>query len=652
MTRLKTQNIRNVGIIAHVDAGKTTLTERILHTAGAVHRAGSVDGGTTATDFDPLERKKGITISSAAVHFEYGGYGYNLIDTPGHADFTIEVERSLRVLDGAIVLLDAVAGVQPQTEKVWRQADRYGVPRIVFINKLDKPGADLEAAVGSLKKRLDVSAVVVGYPSVGTDGEHRWVDLRSPQPPAGADAEAFAARRLALIEACAEVSSQVETAFVLDQPVTVEMLTDAVRVACVTQRFVPVFAGIAARTVGVVEVLDAAATYLPAPKTEGEDRLAFCFKVGFEKFGQMAFLRVYSGTLRRGDGLWSARAGRTLRIGRLVRLFGGRLDDVEELPAGSIGAVVGGRLQTGDTLSEPTVKATLEGLEKPEAVVHLAIEAERLADRDKLHAVLERMLIEDPSLVRTQDADTSEEVLGGIGQLHLEVTLDRLRQRSGVGIRAGQPKVALRSTIQSPAEERHRHVKRSGGPGQFAELVLRLEPGESGSGVVFEDHTKGGVVPHEFVPGVEKGVREALASGPLDGHPVVDVRVSLLDGLAHSHDSSELAFKVAAQACTKTALETAAPVLLEPVMQVEVQAPDETVGGIVQDLQRRRGRLQGLDDAPAGRTVRARVPLAELFGFAGDLASLSQGRASHELTLAGYEPAPAEQVQGLLRRAS
>ena len=654
MTRRKETKIRNVGIIAHVDAGKTTLTERLLHGAGAVHRVGSVDGGTTATDFDPIERRKGITINSAAVHFEHREHGINLIDTPGHADFTLEVERSLRVLDGAIVLVDAVAGVQPQTEKVWRQADRYGVARIAFVNKLDRVGADLDRAVASLETRFGARPVVIGYPVFGNNGA-TWVDLLAASAPEGVDADVFAQRRARLIEACADVSSEVEAAFVYDQPVDRATLADAVRAAVADGRFLPVLAGSAAKDIGVDAVLDAVVDYLPPPKVHANaehGRLAFCFKVAFEKFGALAFVRVYRGELARGDMLWSSRAGRTVRVGRLVRLFGDRLDDVERLPAGAIGAVVGGSLETGDTLSESSVRAMLEGVEKPEAVVHLAIEPARAADRERLHTHLTRMLIEDPSLVRRQDPETHEEVLGGVGQLHLEVVLERLRTRSGVALRAGRPKVALRSTIGRAVDQAHRHVKRSGGPGQFAALTLRVEPAPTGNGVTFADATRGGAVPAEYVPGVEKGVREAMARGPLDGHPVVDVHVTLLDGAAHSHDSSELAFKIAAQACTRTALERALPVLLEPVMQVDVAAPEDVIGGIVADLQRRRGRLETLEADRAGRSLRARVPLAELFGYAGDLASLSQGRAHHELSLAGYEAAPAERVAQLLKRAS
>ncbi len=653
MTQLNKLATRNIGIIAHVDAGKTTLTEKLLHATGAVHRAGSVDGGTTATDFDPLERKKGITISSAAVHFERNRMGFNLIDTPGHADFTIEVERSLRVLDGAVLLLDAVAGVQPQTEKVWRQADRYEVPRIAFVNKLDRLGADLDRCLDSIRERLSIAPVVVGYPEFGDDGQSIWVDVTEASPPAGADAHRFERRRHALIEACAEVSAEVEKAFVFDEPVIDRpLLVDAVRRACLERRFLPVLAGSAAKNVGVVQVLDAVEAYLPPPDPGGTDqRLAFCFKVVFEKFGQMSFIRVYSGSVARGDVLWSSRAGRTIRIGRLVQLFGDRLDDVETLPAGSIGAIVGGGLQTGDTLSETSVKAVLEGLAQTEPVVHLAIAPERLADGDKLHAHLERMLLEDPSLIRITDPDTHEEVLGGIGQLHLEVVLERLRRRSGVTLRAGRPKVALRSTIREPVEHRYRHVKRSGGPGQFAELSLSVEPMEPGFGFAFVDATKGGVIPGEYIPGVEKGVDEALAAGPMNGHPVVDVKVTLLDGSAHSHDSSELAFKIAAQSCMKEALLRAQPVLLEPVMVVDVITPTESVGGVVGDLQRRRGRLEQLTDRQDARAIRARVPLAELFGYANDLASLTQGRAHHELTLGGFEPAPPEHVDRLLKRA-
>lgn len=638
MTTFNLLKTRNVGIIAHVDAGKTTMTERILHLTGAVHRAGSVDAGTTTTDHDPVEQDKGITISSAAVHLAWRGYSIDLIDTPGHADFTIEVERSLRVLDGAVVLLDAVAGVQPQTEKVWRQADAHRVPRLVLVNKLDRAGASLDRCMDSLRKQLNVHPVVIGYP-VGD----RWVDVLEPSDDP---------RREALIEACAELSPEVEAAFLEDRPVSASALQAALRLGVLEGRIVPVLAGSAAQGVGVEPLLDAVTTYLPPPRpVESSEVLAFCFKVVFPKFGQMSFLRMYAGSLRRGDAVWSAHAGRQIRVGRLVRLFGDRLDDVEELPTGTIGAMVGGGLRTGDTLSDPASRVALEGVSAPEPIVHLAIEPRRPSDRERLELHLGRMLLEDPSLVRLRDPDTGDELLGGVGALHLEVTLERLRGRSGVEVRAGRPKVALRSTVRRAVELRHRHVKRSGGPGQFAELVLRVEPRPMGHGVTFVNETRGGAVPSEYISGVEKGAREALARGPLDGQPVTDVQVSLLDGAAHSHDSSELAFKIAAQDCLRQALLQADAVLLEPVVCLEVTTPEGCVGGIVGDMQRRRGVLLGIDEVPSGRRVRARVPLAEMFGYAGDLASMSQGRAQHEASPLGYEVAPGELQDRLLKQA-
>lgn len=638
MTTFNLNSTRNVGIIAHVDAGKTTLTERILHLSGAVHRVGSVDAGTTTTDHDPVEQTKGITISSAAVHLAWRGYGIDLIDTPGHADFTIEVERSLRVLDGAVVVLDAVAGVQPQTEKVWRQADAHSVPRLVFVNKVDRVGASLDRCLCSLRERLQVHPVVIGY----AEGE-QWVDvLEVSEDP----------RREALIEACAELSPEVEAAFLEDQPVSALQLQAALRIGVLEGRIVPVLAGSAAKAVGVGPLLDAMTTYLPAPRAVTSSAvLGFCFKVVFPKFGQMSFLRVYAGSLRRGDAVWSAHAGRQIRVGRLVRLFGDRLDDVEELGTGTIGAMVGGGLRTGDTLSDPLSKAALEGVSAPEPVVHLAIEPRRPSDRERLELHLGRMLLEDPSLVRVRDPDTGDELLGGVGALHLEVTLERLRARSGVEVRAGRPKVALRSTARRAVERRHRHVKRSGGPGQFAELVLRVEPRPTGHGITFVNETRGGAVPSEYISGVDKGVREALARGPLDGQPVTDVQVSLLDGAAHSHDSSELAFKVAAQDCLRQLLLQADVVLLEPMVSLEVTAHERCVGGVVADVQRRRGMLLGIDEVPGAKQVRARVPLAEMFGYAGDLASLSQGRAHHEVGTLGYEVAPVALQERLLKQA-
>lgn len=607
MTKRTSAPCRNVGIIAHVDAGKTTLTESMLFEAGAIHRAGSVDAGTTATDHSRIEREKGITINAAAVHFEWKGTGVNLIDTPGHADFTMEVERSLRVLDGALLLIDAVAGVEPQTEKVWRQADRYGVPRICFVNKMDRLGADLDRALDSLREHLGVRPVVI-------DGD-----------------------RSALVDACADVCPAFEETFLahgeVDRPMTMRALREGVAAG----RLLPVVAGSAARQVGVGPILDAICDLLPPPTTSGGPTRAFCFKVSFATGRQLTFVRVYEGELRAGARLYSSTMDRVVRVGRLVRVFGDRLEDVDVLAPGAIGAIVGGDHRTGETLSAPDHRASMEGVAAPEPLLHLAIEAKRPSERDRIDRALTRLLIEDPSLVRRYDAETGQDLLGGIGQLHLEVSLSKLRQ-TGVDVTVGRPRVALRSTLERAIETRHRHVKRTGGPGQFAEIALRLEPIGRGAGVVFEDRTVGGALTSEYVRGTQSGVREALNRGRYADVPVTDVRVVLVDGASHSHDSSELAFKVAAEAAVRDAIGRTDIVMLEPIMTVDVETPTEHIGAVLADLERRRARVTGVADTDGTvKHVAGRVPLAELFDYATGLASLTRGRARFDTTLSGYE---------------
>jgi len=656
---------RNLGIIAHVDAGKTTLTERMLFHAGRIHRIGNVDHGNTTTDTRPEEREKGITINAAAVSCEHRGHGLTLVDTPGHADFTIEVERSLRVLDGAVLLLDAVAGVEPQTEKVWRQADRWSVPRIAFVNKLDRAGADVNQALSSITERLGARPVLLTLPigvesdfiglvdlvslrAMRFDEEGRAVEIPIPE----GTQEAVTRARAALIEACAEVDETVMAKWIDGVEPTRQELSLALRQATRDGSLLPTLCGSALANLGVPVLLDAIVDLLPAPD-EGPDLIdvidgrtrarsvdeplaALCFKVVCDSFGTLAYVRVYAGSLRRGDTV-DIGDRRKLRIGRLVQLFADRREPVEEVTAGGIAAIVGADLSTGRTLSHLEHPIVLESIGVPETVIGLAIEPRGPDDRDRLPAALKRLLTEDPSLSLLHDPETGQTMLAGMGQLHLEVSVSRLRSEHRVAVDVGAPKVAYRETITRAVEVTHLHKKQSGGPGEWAKIVLRIEPAAPGEGLVFEDRIRGGAIPREYIPAVLAGCRDAATHGVLDGRPVVDVRVTLLDGETHPNDSSELAFGKAGRDAFRDALQKAAPCLLEPLMRLEVAVPSGSVGDVMGDLARRRGRVQDiLPEGTMAQRIVAEVPLAELFGYAGDLASLSQGRGAHHLALVRY----------------
>ena len=660
---IKLSSLRNFGIIAHVDAGKTTLTERILHTSGRVHRAGGVDEGTTTTDFDPEERRRGITIGAAAVTCSWSGHTLTLVDTPGHADFTVEVERSLRVLDGAVVVIDGVAGVEPQTEKVWRQADRHRVPRVVFVNKLDRAGADLDRSVASLASRLGVKAVVVACP-IGAERELEGVlDLVHARALVGGEVREvprelrgeLEQRRQALIEACAEVHEGVLEAWVAGSDIGPALLLEALRRGTLTSRFVPVLAGAAALGAGVPLLLDAIVALLPAPEEGepladlggGEPRsrsreaplAALCFKVSFDAFGALAFVRVYAGTLRRSEVVTTGRGDR-LRVGRLVRLFGGRREDIDEACAGEICGLVGAELATGETLSDPEAPILLEPVSVPEPVVRVALEPRTRGDRDRLGEALRRLRVADPSLVIASDTDTGQTLLAGMGELHLDIAVKRLASEHGVEVAMGAPKVAYRESITRVAQVEHVHKKMTGGPGQFAHVILEVAPAERGRGFSFEDRVTGGAIPKAFLPGVHKGCLLAVSSGVVGGFPVVDVRVTLLGGSFHSNDSSELAFQIAGERAFQEACKQAGPVLLEPWMRLEVRVPPESVGAVAGDLSSRRGRVIELRHDPLGRVIEAEVPLAEMFVYATRLGSLTAGRGTHTMELSRYAPLP------------
>ncbi len=665
-------SIRNFGIVAHVDAGKTTLTERVLYYTGRIHQMHEVHEGAAHTDHDPIEQRRGITIAAAAVTCDWQGHRLHLIDTPGHADFTVEVERSLRVLDGAVVVLDGVAGVEAQTETVWRQADRHGVPRVVFVNKLDRAGADFERCLADVATRLGARPVVVTWPLV-EDGALvgvidllslralRWHDDDGARYTTGpalvplSDNQQTARDRL--LEAAADEDPAVLADVVAGREPDVGAVRAALRVATVAGRAVPVLAGAAYRNLGVQPLLDAVVELLPSPADRAPVRdvdgaitrapsrtaplAALAFKVVFDDHGAMTFVRVYSGALVKGATVVGSRGGKRLRVGRLVQLVADQRHEVDRLEAGEIGALLGTPVASGETLADPEQPIVLEAIALPEPVVRVAIEPATRDDRERLPLALARLVGADPSLRVEADGETGQTVLAGMGQLHLEIAVERLGSEHGVTVAAGRPAVAFRSTLGRTVRREVRYVKQTGGPGQFAHIVLELGPAARGAGLVFEDRVRGGAVPRAFVRAVEAGVRAAMADGLLGGHPTVDVHAALLDGSTHPKDSSELAFHQAGAQAFREAAGEAAPVVLEPIMRLEVTCPEDVVGPVVGDLGRRRGQVSALDAIGTTRVVRGEVPLAETFGYAGALSALSHGRARFVLEPAHLAERPA-----------
>ncbi|MFD7498728.1 elongation factor G [Streptomyces sp. NPDC059832] len=676
--------VRNLGILAHVDAGKTTVTERILYLTGAVHKRGEVHDGTTVTDFDSQERDRGITIFAAAVSCDWDGHRINLIDTPGHVDFSDEVERSLRVLDGAITVFDAVAGVEPQSESVWRQADRHGVPRIAFVNKLDRAGADLDAAVASIRDRLRTVPLVVQLPIGAEDGFTGVVDLLRMRALVWADdrdtyeegpvpdelREEARRRRRLLEETVAELHPAALEEFCAESSVSERTLTAALRDLTRTGEAVVVLCGSAYRNRGIEPLLEAVVAYLPSPLDVPPVRgtldgavqeraadpaasfAALVFKVNSTATGRLTFLRVYSGTIRKGDTVLDAGARRHERIGRILRVQAGRHSDVDTAVAGDIVAVIGLKAaRTGATLCAPAAPLVLEPPASAAPVVSVAVEARRSTDTERLVTALARLVEEDPSLTVRTDPETGQTVLSGMGELHLEVAVEKIRRAHELEIGVGRPQVAYRETVaRGVSGLAYRHVKQDGGAGQFAHVVLDAEPLEAGgdldgdnggdAGFVFRSTVVGGRVPQEYVRAVEAGCRDALAEGPLGGHPVTGLRVTLTDGATHSKDSSEMAFRTAGRFALREALRASSMVLLEPVAEVTVTVPDDAVGGVLGDLAARRGRVSGSTARAGTAVITATVPLAELFGYATRLRSRTQGRGTFTTRPAGYAPAP------------
>jgi len=666
---MNTHPIRNIGVIAHVDAGKTTTSERILFHTGKNHRIGDVSHGDTTMDFDEQERRRGITINSAATTVFWKGAQINLIDTPGHIDFNIEVNRSLRVLDGAIVVFDGVAGVEPQTETNWRLADRYHVPRIAFVNKLDRVGAEFPRVVAMIGERLGVKTAVLQWP-IGAEGDFRGVvDLLTQKAltwtsdevgghlhegPVPEDLRATVqAWRAKLIDQVVEQDDDVLAAFLDGNEPTVEQLQACIRKGTLAGAFVPVLAGAAFRNKGVEPLLDAAVAYLPAPgevaaqagqpEADPDGPLAaLAFKVVAEPTGTMVYVRVYRGRLKPGDVVLNGNTGKRERIARLYEVHANKVEELDVVEAGGIAAIVGLKdTVTGHTLTDPATPLVLESITVPEAVIDVAIEPKTQEDQQHLGKALAAMVREDPSLRVRQDAESGQTLLSGMGELQLEVSVEKLRTRHRVEVTVGRPQVAFRETLSHAVEVTHLHKKQSGGPGQFAEVVLRFEPLARGDGVVFENESVGGAVPREFGPAIEAGIRKAAQTGVVAGYPTVDFKATLLDGRFHERDSSAMAFELAAAAAFREAAALAGASLLEPVMAVEVTTPAEFVGDVLGDLSRRRGLVRGQDTRGNAAVVDAHVPLREMFGYIGHLRAMSSGRAQYAMQFERYAEAPA-----------
>jgi elongation factor G len=661
------RELRNIGVIAHVDAGKTTTTERILFYTGENHRIGEVHDGNTVMDFDEQERRRGITINSAAITVHWRGTQINLIDTPGHIDFNIEVNRSLRVLDGAIVVFDGVAGVEPQTETNWRLADTYHVPRIAFINKLDRVGADFPRVVAMMGERLGVRALPVQLP-IGAEGEFRgvvdllrmraltWAKSDASAPPHEGEVppqllEAARQARLRLVEAVVEGDDTLLEAWLRGEEPSVDALRAGLRRGTLAGAFVPVLAGAAFKNRGVEPLLDAVVDYLPRPgEARPDDALAadpdgpfaaLAFKVVTDDHGAMTFVRVYRGRLKRGASVLNASTGRMERASRLYEVRADDHIEHEELVAGDIAAIVGLKdTLTGHTLTDRDHPLHLEEIVVPEPVIDVAIEPRTQDDSHGLAKALQSMLREDPSLHVRHDADSGQTILSGMGELQLEVAVEKLRARHGVSVAVGRPQVAYRETITTTIEVTHLHRKQSGGPGQYAEVRLRLAPRGRGEGFRFVNESVGGAVPREFVPAVEAGIKRAAQAGVVGGFPTVDFEATLVDGSAHEKDSSTLAFELAAAAAFREAAARAKPVVLEPVMAVEVITPVDHIGDVIGDLHRRRGTVRGQTQRASSGVVEARVPLKEMFGYIGHLRALTSGRAQYTMQLDHYDVVP------------
>ncbi len=689
MTRNTTplERTRNLGIMAHIDAGKTTTTERVLYYTGVNYKIGEVHDGAATMDWMEQEQERGITITSAATTCFWKDHRINIIDTPGHVDFTVEVERSLRVLDGAVAVFCGVGGVEPQSETVWRQADRYGVPRIAFVNKMDRVGADYTRVLEMIRERLGANPIAIQLPIGEADGFRGVVDLVREkalvwdgtelgssyhEEPIPEELQSDAAdHREKVIEAAADVDDDLMARYLEGVEIPVESIMKALREATLSLRIVPVLCGSAFRNKGVQPLLDAAIDLLPSPldvppvdgTLPGKDKKvqrnadiaepfsALAFKIANDKHvGHLTYIRVYSGRAKTGDSVLNAATGKKERIGRLLQMHANKREEIPEVFAGDIAAVVGLKgVATGQTLCHPQHPILFESIDFPEPVISIAVEAKTQADMDKLATSLDRLAAEDPTFQVATDEETGQTLISGMGELHLDIITDRLVREFGVSANVGRPQVAYKETVTKATVAESRYIKQTGGSGAFAVVKLELSPGETGSGFTFENAIRGGAIPKEFIKPVRSGCEEACTAGELAGFPVVDVKVKLLDGQAHDVDSSERSFKIAGSLATREALRTAGSVLLEPMMAVEVVTPEEFVGPVQGDLNSRRGQITGLDLQANAQMVRADVPLAEMFGYVNTLRSMTQGRATYTMQFANYAEVPPVVAGGIVK---
>ncbi|RLJ21131.1 elongation factor G [bacterium endosymbiont of Escarpia laminata] len=690
------ERYRNIGIMAHIDAGKTTTTERVLYYTGVSHKIGEVHDGAATMDWMEQEQERGITITSAATTCFWSGmakqfaeHRLNIIDTPGHVDFTIEVERSLRVLDGAVFVLCAVGGVEPQSETVWRQANKYHVPRMAFVNKMDRMGADFFRVVEQLQERLGANAVPVQVPVGAEEGfrgivdlvkmksvvwseENMGVDFAYEDIPANL-VDTCNEWRERMVEAAAEGSDEIMERYLEESDLSEEDILEGLRLRTLRLEIVPVTCGSAFKNKGVQAVLDKVIELMPSPVdvpaitgvlddaagTEAERKAsddapfaALAFKIATDPFvGALTFFRVYSGVLKSGDTVFNSAKGKKERIGRILQMHSNSREEIREVRAGDIAAAVGlKQVTTGDTLCALDQPITLERMEFPEPVIAVAVEPRTKTDQEKMGVALSKLAQEDPSFRVTTDEESGQTIIAGMGELHLDIIVDRMRREFHVEANVGAPQVAYRETIRVKVEQEGKFVRQSGGRGQYGHVYLRLEPQESGAGYEFVNEIVGGAVPREYIPAVDKGVQEAMQGGVIAGYPMVDVKVTLYDGSYHDVDSNEMAFKVAGSMCFKEGALKARPVLLEPRMKVEVVTPEEYMGDVMGDLNSRRGIVRGMDDSPAGRQIKAEVPLSEMFGYATDLRSATQGRATYSMEFAKYSEVPANIVDAINKK--
>jgi len=677
-------NVRNIGIIAHIDAGKTTTTERILYYTGKSYKIGEVHDGNTVTDYMVQEQERGITITSAAVSCEWFyrevsdsiPYQINIIDTPGHVDFTIEVERSLRVLDGAVIVFDGVAGVEPQSETVWHQANRHSVPRICFVNKMDRMGADFYRCVKMIRERLSGVPVEITLP-IGSESNFKGVidlirmkSIIWEEDTLGVQYKIFdidkffyeisTKYRKKLIEHCIDCSDDFAEKYLEDEnSITIKDIIAAIRMGTLKNEIVPVCCGSAFKHKGVQFLLDAIIDFLPSPEdkppvkgktlaneniyrkvADSEPFSALVFKIITNKYGQLSFIRVYSGILRKGSYILNTRTQKKIRIGRLVQMFADKKKDIEEVKTGTIAAIIGINASTGDTISEINNPIILESVVIPPTVVELAIEAKTKQDHEKMGVALNKLSKEDPSLRISSDIETAQTKIAGMGELHLDVIIDRLKREFFVEVDVGNPQVAYKETITKEIEIEGKYIKQTGGRGQYGHVWLKIAPNDSGVGFTFNNKIVGGVIPKEYIPAVKKGIQEALLNGIRGKYPIVDINVTLFDGSFHDVDSSEMAFKIAGSMAFKNGVKIANPILLEPVMKTEIVTPENWMGDIIGDLNSRRGQIKSIDEKMGTKIINVMVPLAEMFGYANDLRSRTQGRAAYTMEFDCYEPVP------------